>query len=128
MRVIKLRGYMNSPAIIPTRKAGLERLKAFLPSAGKEYAALRNYDLGPENHLSVSMLSPYIRHRVLTETEVLKSVLSSQSQKSAEKFIQEIFWRTYWKGWLEMRPTVWAKYCSNLNKPVSYTHLTLPTN
>ena len=116
MRVIKLRGYMNSPAIIPTREAGLERLKAFLPSAGKEYAALRNYDLGPENHLSVSMLSPYIRHRVLTETEVLKSVLSSQSQKSAEKFIQEIFWRTYWKGWLEMRPAVWAEYCSNLNK------------
>ena len=116
MRVIKLRGYMNSQAIIPTREAGLERLKAFLPSAGKEYAALRNYDLGPENHLSVSMLSPYIRHRVLTETEVLKSVLQSHSQKSAEKFIQEIFWRTYWKGWLEMRPTVWAEYCSNLNK------------
>jgi len=107
---------MNSPAIIPTREAGLERLKAFLPSAGKEYAAFRNYDLGQEKHPNVSMLSPYIRHRVLTETEVLKSVLQSHSPKSAEKFIQEIFWRTYWKGWLEMRPTVWAEYCSKLNK------------
>ena len=107
---------MNSPAIIPTREAGLERLKAFLPSAGKEYAAFRNYDLGQEKHPNVSMLSPYIRHRVLTETEVLKSVLQSHSSKSAEKFIQEIFWRTYWKGWLEMRPTIWTEYCSNLNK------------
>ena len=106
---------MYGPKIIPTRKAGLERLKTFLPSAGKEYAAVRNYDLGQEKHPNVSMLSPYIRHRVLTETEVLKSVLQSHSSKSAEKFIQEIFWRTYWKGWLEMRPTVWAEYCSNLN-------------
>ena len=107
---------MNSIKFIPTREAGLGRLKAFLPLAGREYAALRNYDLGQENHLSVSMLSPYIRHRVLNETEVLKSVLRSHSQKNAEKFIQEIFWRTYWKGWLEMRPTVWAEYSSNLNK------------
>ena len=104
---------MNSVKFIPTREAGLGRLKAFLPLAGREYAALRNYDFGQENHLSVSMLSPYIRHRVLNETEVLKSVLRSHSQKNAEKFIQEIFWRTYWKGWLEMRPTVWAEYCSN---------------
>ena len=66
---------MNNHKIIPTREAGLERLKAFLPSAGKNYAAFRNYDLGQEKHFNVSMLSPYIRHRVLTETEVLKSVL-----------------------------------------------------
>ena len=68
---------MNSVKFIPTREAGLGRLKAFLPLAGREYAALRNYDLGQENHLNVSMLSPYIRHRVLNETEVLKSVLRS---------------------------------------------------
>jgi len=30
-RVIKLRVYMNSHAIIPTREAGIELLKAFLP-------------------------------------------------------------------------------------------------
>jgi len=107
---------MNNFELLPSREAGLERLKAFLPSAGKEYSALRNYDLGQNNHIHVSMLSPYIRHRAITETEVLKSVLGSHSKKSAEKFIQEIFWRTYWKGWLEMRPSVWADYCSNLNR------------
>ena len=101
---------------IPTRAAGLERLKIFLPSAGNNYAALRNYDLGQNNHTNVSMLSPYIRHRSLTEIEVLKSVLCYHSKKSSEKFVQEVFWRTYWKGWLEMRPTVWASYQSKLNR------------
>ena len=101
---------------IPTRAAGLERLKIFLPSAGNDYAALRNYDLGQNNHTNVSMLSPYIRHRSLTEIEVLKSVLCYHSKKSSEKFVQEVFWRTYWKGWLEMRPTVWAAYQSKLNR------------
>ena len=101
---------------IPTRAAGLERLKTFLPSAGNNYAALRNYDLGQNNHTNVSLLSPYIRHRSLTEIEVLKSVLCYHSKKSSEKFVQEVFWRTYWKGWLEMRPAVWAAYQSKLNR------------
>ena len=64
----------------------------------------------------MSLLSPYIRHRSLTEIEVLKSVLCYHSKKSSEKFVQEVFWRTYWKGWLEMRPTVWAAYQSKLNR------------
>ena len=101
---------------IPTRAAGLERLKTFLPSAGNNYAALRNYDLGQNNHTNVSLLSPYIRHRSLTEIEVLKSVFCYHSKKSSEKFVQEVFWRTYWKGWLEMRPAVWAAYQSKLNR------------
>jgi deoxyribodipyrimidine photo-lyase len=107
---------MKKFSFIPTRAAGLERLKTFLPSAGNNYAALRNYDLGQNNHTNVSLLSPYIRHRSLTEIEVLKSVLCYHSKKSSEKFVQEVFWRTYWKGWLEMRPTVWAAYQSKLNR------------
>ncbi len=88
---------MNSVNFIPTREAGLGRLKAFLPLAGREYAALRNYDFGQENHLSVSMLSPYIRHRVLNETEVLKSVLRSHSQKKR----REIYTRNILANLLE---------------------------
>ena len=86
---------MSNLELLPSRAAGLERLKAFLSSAGKDYSAFRNYDLGQNNHIQVSMLSSYIRHRAITETEVLKSVLGSYSTKSVEKFIQEIFWRTY---------------------------------
>jgi deoxyribodipyrimidine photo-lyase len=92
----------------PSRAAGLERLSAFLPRAGRDYAALRNYDL--PGHPHVSNLSPYIRHRLVTEDEVLAAVLGRFSPTTAEKFVQEVFWRTYWKGWLELRPTVWADY------------------
>jgi hypothetical protein len=31
-----------------------------------------------------------------------------------EKFIQEILWRVYWKGWLELRPNVWSDYLKEL--------------
>ncbi|QBF32581.1 FAD-binding domain-containing protein [Thalassococcus sp. S3] len=94
----------------PTRTAALERLQRFLPKAGSAYASRRNYDLGPERHDGVSTLSPYIRHRLITEAEVIQAVLGRFSPSTAEKFIQEVYWRTYWKGWLEMRPSVWDDY------------------
>ncbi|SHI05148.1 FAD-binding domain-containing protein [Marivita hallyeonensis] len=98
----------------PTRTAALELLSRFVPKAGRDYAAERNYDRGPGNHDNVSTLSPYIRHRVLTEPEVLDAVLGHFSTSVAEKFIQEVYWRTYWKGWLEMRPAVWGGYRQSL--------------
>ena len=94
----------------PTRTTALERLARFVPKAASTYAKQRNYDFGPEQHVAVSTLSPYLRHRLITEDEVLKAVLTRHSLQSAEKFVQEVFWRTYWKGWLEMRPSVWAAY------------------
>lgn len=97
----------------PSRDAALSRLEEFLPRAGREYASRRNYDR-PE-HRDVSRLSPYIRRRLLTESEVLATVLEHHSQSSAEKFVQEVFWRTYWKGWLELRPGVWSDYKAELN-------------
>lgn len=90
----------------PSYTAALTRLQAFLPKAGRIYASQRNYD-APEG---VSGLSAYLRHRILTEEEVLRATLSRHTPGAAEKFIQEVFWRGYWKGWLEMRPAVWAAY------------------
>ena len=99
----------------PTRNAALEALRDFLPKTGSAYAAKRNYDLGADGHPHVSKLSPYIRHRVLTEEEVLSAVLERFAPSTAEKFIQEVFWRTYWKGWLELRPQVWSQYRQDLS-------------
>ncbi|MEO0485676.1 MAG: FAD-binding domain-containing protein [Pseudomonadota bacterium] len=96
----------------PTRTAALERLSAFLPKAGRDYAAKRNYDV--PSHPHVSALSPYIRHRALTEPEVLEATLARFAPSTAEKFIQEVYWRTYWKGWLELRPEVWDRYLGGL--------------
>jgi len=96
----------------PTRAAGLEALSAFVPHAGKDYQTKRNYDL--PGHPHVSQLSPYIRHRLVTEEEVVQAVLGRFAPSTADKFIQEVFWRTYWKGWLEMRPSVWMSYKAGL--------------
>jgi deoxyribodipyrimidine photo-lyase len=95
---------------IPTRASGLNKLAAFIPEAGRAYAARRNTDYGPDKRTNVSVLSPYIRHRLITEREVLDAVLTHHSQSAAEKFIQEVFWRSYFKGYLESRPQVWRNY------------------
>jgi deoxyribodipyrimidine photo-lyase len=85
-------------------------LAEFVPRAGRAYAAKRNYDLGSADRTNVSQLSPYMRHRLITEAEVTAAVLQTHSIAAAEKFIQEVCWRTYWKGWLEQRPQVWSDY------------------
>ena len=100
----------------PTRAIALEKLTDFIPKAGLSYRNKRNYDFGPSNHNYVSQLSPFIRRRILTELEVLKAVLNKYGLSSSEKFIQEVFWRTYWKGWLEMRPSVWRDYQNDLRR------------
>ncbi|MGB0370830.1 MAG: FAD-binding domain-containing protein [Opitutales bacterium] len=99
----------------PSRTAGLERLEAFLPRAGETYAKQRNYDNGPGNHDFVSSLSPWLRVRSISEQEVVESVLQHHCLSRAEKFIQEVIWRTYWKGWLQQRPSVWDEYEDTLD-------------
>ncbi|KQQ03405.1 MULTISPECIES: FAD-binding domain-containing protein [unclassified Rathayibacter] len=94
---------------IPTRAAGLEALDDFVARAGSAYARDRNHDLGPSRD-NVSGLSPYLRHRLVTEREVVAAVLARHRISAAEKFVQEVFWRTYWKGWLEQNPEVWRRY------------------
>ncbi|MEL6476966.1 MAG: FAD-binding domain-containing protein [Pseudomonadota bacterium] len=100
----------------PTRAAGLARMAAFTPRMGKHYAGQRNYDFGPARRNNVSALSPWIRHRLITEEEVLRATLSKFAASTAEKFIQEVFWRTYFKGWLEQRPSVWSAYCEGRDR------------
>ena len=98
----------------PTRVAGLERLEKFAARTGTHYATQRNYDYGVMHRSSVSALSPWIRHRLITEEEVLKQTLAHHSPSAAMKFIQEVFWRGYFKGWLEQHPSVWTHYQSAL--------------
>ena len=94
----------------PTRAAGLARLNEFLPRAGRAYAERRNLDLGPQDRSNVSALSPWLRRRLITEQEVVATVLTRHSAAAAEKFIQEVAWRTYWKGWLELRPAMLERF------------------
>ncbi|MFK7916375.1 MAG: FAD-binding domain-containing protein, partial [Pseudomonadales bacterium] len=97
-----------------TRKAGLHRLQEFATLAGANYAQHRNTDYGPAEPTAVSRLSPYIRHRLISESEVLSKVLAQQDPKQADKFVQEVFWRTYFKGHLEHKPYLWSSYRQHL--------------
>jgi deoxyribodipyrimidine photo-lyase len=109
----------TSLSFSPTRDAGLKRLEAFAPAAGRSYANRRNTDYGPADRGNVSVLSPYIRHRLITEREVLDRVLQKHSLGAAEKFVQEVFWRGYFKGHLETRPEIWQRYCTNRDQQLA---------
>jgi deoxyribodipyrimidine photo-lyase len=93
-----------------TRAEALARLDAFLPRAGRAYAANRNTDEGPGARTHVSGLSPAIRRRLLTEEEVAHAALAAHGFQAAEKFIAEVCWRSYWRGHLETRPALWTRY------------------
>ena len=100
----------------PKRDFANKKLIDFVDNNLFEYSKLRNFDFGPDKRTNISCLSPYITHGILTELEVMKLSLKKHSFVKIEKFIQEVLWRVYWKGWLELRPNVWTDYIIELNK------------
>jgi hypothetical protein len=94
----------------------LEKLEYFCLNNLSKYTTQRNFDNGPEHRDNVSELSKYISHRILDEVEVLKASYKKFSYPIIEKFTQEVLWRTYWKGWLEMRPQLWQDYKADIEK------------
>ena len=100
----------------PSRAKALDRLESFVENNLAEYSKLRNFDFGPDKRSNVSCLSPYITHGIVNEQEIIKKSLGKFSFSKNEKFIQEVLWRTYWKGWLELRPNVWSDYLTELIK------------
>ena len=97
-----------------TREEAMTSLEDFVNNGTVNYSSKRNYDFGPNERENVSCLSPYISHRLLDEFEISKKVLSKHPYQKVEKYIQEIFWRIYWKGWLELRPKVWSDFLEDL--------------
>jgi len=97
-----------------SRDGALKKLDNFINAELPNYNFKRNFDLGPDDKSNVSCLSPYISHRLITEYEVAKIVLAKFPYQKVEKYIQEIFWRVYWKGWLELRPQVWSDFTEDL--------------
>ena len=99
-----------------SRAKALDKLNNFVENNLSEYSKLRNFDYGPDNRSNISCLSPYITHGIINEKEVIKKSLDKFSFAKNEKFIQEVLWRTYWKGWLELRPSVWTDFLFELKK------------
>lgn len=95
-----------------TRAEALQAWRAFLPKT-KAYAGMRNHVR--EGHGNVSRLSAAIRYRLLLEDEIIEETLAENALYAVEKWVQEVCWRRYWKGWLEMRPDVWKQWRRRVN-------------
>ena len=98
------------------RAAALCRLDDFVAEAVCRYARMRNVDRGPGAPAHVSQLSPHVRHRLVLQSELIEAALARHGFAKVEKFTQEVFWRSYWKGWLELRPSVWTRYRQALSE------------
>ena len=99
-----------------SRAKAIDKLTNFIEQNLSDYSKLRNFDFGPDNRSNISCLSPYITHGIINELEVVDKSLNKFSFAKNEKFIQEVLWRVYWKGWLELRPNVWSDYLLELGK------------
>ena len=96
----------------------IKNIVNFCETELSNYSKSRNFDFGPP-HKNVSKLSPYLRTRFISEEEVLKIAFSKNNIKNIEKFIEEIFWRTYWRGWLETHPWIYDEYLdTNKHQPL----------
>ena len=102
---------MNFPT---TRKNTLKKLDDFIENNILGYTKLRNFDFGIQNRKNISCLSPYVSHGIISEKEIINKVLKKHLFNKTEKFIQEVLWRIYWRGWLELRPMVWNDYLIKL--------------
>ena len=91
------------------KKAAEDKSK-FIQKGLKDYSSKRNYDFGPKSRENTSNLSKYISHRIINEYDLVREILSQYNLQKVDKFIQEVFWRVYWKGWLEHRPNVWRDF------------------
>ena len=97
-----------------SKSEALSQMHSFVESKADRYQAMRNYDFGKLENNFVSGLSPAISRRIITEEVFLKTILSSFSFNKVEKLIQEVCWRTYWKGYLENRSQIWTNYLTDL--------------
>jgi len=94
----------------PTKTSEIkEKFDEFINKNLIDYGSKRNFDLGSP-HTNVSTLSPYIGRRLISETDILDVAFQKFKPIKIEKFVQEIFWRTYWRGWLELHPIIWNEY------------------
>ncbi len=98
----------------PSIKRANYLLESFLKNKLKQYDSFRNYDFSSSNEEQyVSQMSPYVSSGIINEIQILKKL--SKNKIKSDKYIQEIFWRVYWKGWLEHNEAIWFDYKNFLN-------------
>ena len=63
-----------------------------------DYARLRNFDFGPNNESSVSKLSPFITHRILSEYDLIHDIKVSTKSKIQLNLLKKYFGEFTGKG------------------------------
>ena len=84
----------------------------FLGEKILDYSSKRNYDYGPKEDSSVSKISHFVTHRILLEYKLINEVNKKYKSSKVNKYLEEIFWRIYWKGWLENHASLWDYFIS----------------
>lgn len=98
----------NRPDLTGTRAAGLARLHAYLPRAGRHYAVNGHLDHGPERRGNVPALSPWLRFRLITPEEAAEAVRAEHGA-AARAFETHLAERADRRARLEARPELWRR-------------------
>ena len=95
------------------RQHSIDKMTDWMPNAASSYQSSRNYDL--DGKQTTSRLSESISAGILSEMDVIDCAKRFNISMKNSKFIEEIFWRVYFRGYFETHPSVWTHYTKNLN-------------
>ena len=95
------------------RQHSIDKMTDWMPNAASSYQSSRNYDL--DGKQTTSRLSESISAGILSEMDVIDCAKRFNISMKNNKFIEEIFWRVYFRGYFETHPSVWTHYTKNLN-------------
>ena len=104
----------------PTYQAAIKRKKEFLSLGLRDYSNSRNYDYGPNKRHNVSGLSPYINNGLIDIVDLAQECIDLYGERNVDKYVSELFWGVYWKGYLELRPTIWTSFKNDLENLSDY--------
>ena len=90
------------------------RFEDFIAGKILKYGQMRNFDFGDIQKNFVTGLSPSINRRIISEQQIVTELLQNYKYTDVKKFIEQLCWRTYWKGYLEHYEGIWDSYIEDL--------------
>ena len=87
-------------------------LKNWMPKSKDFYTLNRNYDVTGKQ--TTSKLSSAISSGIIKESDIIRS-LHEHGVPTSNKFLEEVFWRIYFRGYFETHPSIWLSYKERLS-------------
>ena len=88
------------------------QLKNWMPKSNDFYTTNRNYDVTGKQ--TTSKLSSAISSGIVKESDIIRS-LKVHGVSTTNKFLEEVFWRIYFRGYFETHPSIWLSYKERLS-------------